>query len=41
MSDQWAKWPRTSHLPWSETVGWEDQRIISLDNFIGKRGSSY
>lgn len=36
MSDRWAKWPRTSHLPWSETVGWEDQRIISLDNFIGK-----
>lgn len=36
VSNEWVKYPKTPYLPWSDSVGWEDKKIISLDNFIGK-----
>lgn len=33
----YVKYPRTYHLPWSETVTEDDKRLQSVDHFIGKK----
>lgn len=33
----WVKYPRTHHLPWSESLHEDDRLIRSLDEFKGKR----
>lgn len=33
----WVKYPRTHHLPWSESVGKDDRIIESLAPFFGRR----
>lgn len=34
---KWVKYPRTYHLPWSESVPADDRVLASLAAFIGKR----
>lgn len=34
---EYVKYPRTYHLPWSESVNSDDRIIQSLDGFFGKR----
>lgn len=34
---QYVKYPRTYHLPWSETITSDDKRLQSVDHFIGKQ----
>lgn len=34
---KWVKYPRTYHLPWSESVPADDRMLASLAAFIGKR----
>lgn len=36
MSQNWKKYPRTPHLPWSGTVTDDDKKIESVKSFIGR-----
>jgi hypothetical protein len=33
----WVKYPRTMHMPWSESVSDDDRTLRSVDGFIGRR----
>lgn len=33
----WVKYPRTYHLPWSESINDDDRTVPSMDGFVGKR----
>jgi len=33
----YIKYPRTYHLPWSETITEDDKRLQSIDHFLGKK----
>lgn len=36
MSNDWKKYPRTAHLPFSGTMSDDDKRLESIKNFIGR-----
>lgn len=37
MNENWQKYPRTYHLPWSEGATSDDKILNSIDHFIGKK----